>query len=434
MPRVVPDNRLQDRTSRARLPVATRPYWRLISEGFHLGYYKGARKVSWIVRHRRTDLPNAYLTATLGEVDDSREADDVTILSWKQAFAKALQWLELQTQGPVTSALDPNITVRTAVSTYIARRDIRKAAQAGRAVRSDAHYKLTAHVLADRRIADMALKDLSEVDLRAWQKRIMLKKASSAQRLLNDFKAALNAACSDHRRVLPSDLPITIKHGLLLEAPGVLAARARENQILPDADIGRIVTAALEVDADFGRLVAVLAATGARFAQIRRILVGDALLDQNRLMVPQSYKGHKKDSQPIRVAIGADIVALLKPVVDDRPLSAPLLERWLVKQITAVKWERYDRGAWKTPSEMARLWQTTLKKAGLPPATIPYALRHSSIVRGLRVGLPIRLVAALHDTSVVMIERHYSRWIVDGLDELAARAVVPFISTALSQS
>lgn len=40
---------------------------------------------------------------------------------------------------------------------------------------------------------------------------------------------------------------------------------------------------------------------------------------------------------------------------------------------------------------------------------------------------PIRRVAALHDTSVAMIERHYSRWITDGLDEMAARAVVPLI-------
>lgn len=58
---------------------------------------------------------------------------------------------------------------------------------------------------------------------------------------------------------------------------------------------------------------------------------------------------------------------------------------------------------------------------------IPYALRHSSIVRGIRSNLPIRLVAALHDTSVQMIERHYTKWIVSGLDELAAAAVVPLV-------
>jgi hypothetical protein len=28
-----------------------------------------------------------------------------------------------------------------------------------------------------------------------------------------------------------------------------------------------------------------------------------------------------------------------------------------------------------------------------------------------------------------MIERHYSRWITEGLDELAARAVMPRITT-----
>jgi hypothetical protein len=61
------------------------------------------------------------------------------------------------------------------------------------------------------------------------------------------------------------------------------------------------------------------------------------------------------------------------------------------------------------------------------PDVIPYALRHSSIVRGIKAGLPIRLVADLHDTSVVMIERHYSRWIVDGLEALAAQAVVQLL-------
>jgi site-specific recombinase XerD len=79
---------------------------------------------------------------------------------------------------------------------------------------------------------------------------------------------------------------------------------------------------------------------------------------------------------------------------------------------------------------MTRLWNQACENAGLGMTIIPYALRHSSIVRGLRMGLPIRLVAAIHDTSVAMIERHYSRWITEGLDELAARAVVPLLPVA----
>jgi len=79
---------------------------------------------------------------------------------------------------------------------------------------------------------------------------------------------------------------------------------------------------------------------------------------------------------------------------------------------------------------MLRPFARAVEEAGLPPSTIPYALRHSSIVRGLRAGLPIRLVAALHDTSVAMIELHYSRWITEGLDELVARVVVSLVAMA----
>lgn len=67
---------------------------------------------------------------------------------------------------------------------------------------------------------------------------------------------------------------------------------------------------------------------------------------------------------------------------------------------------------------------------GLSAEVPPYALRHSSIVRGLSAGLPIRLVAALHDTSSMMIESHYTAYTTSALDELAARAVVPLAPSA----
>ena len=49
---------------------------------------------------------------------------------------------------------------------------------------------------------------------------------------------------------------------------------------------------------------------------------------------------------------------------------------------------------------------------GLDPAVVTmYALRHSSIVRMLLQSVPIRLIASLHNTSVAMIEKHYSKHI-----------------------
>jgi hypothetical protein len=53
-----------------------------------------------------------------------------------------------------------------------------------------------------------------------------------------------------------------------------------------------------------------------------------------------------------------------------------------------------------------------------------YALRHTSIVRQLLAGVPTRVVAALHDTSVTMIERNYSRYIGDHVDDIV-RATLP---------
>ena len=54
-------------------------------------------------------------------------------------------------------------------------------------------------------------------------------------------------------------------------------------------------------------------------------------------------------------------------------------------------------------------------------------MRHSSIVRGLRKGLPIQQVAKLHNTSVKMIERHYAKYIATALEDLARAAVVSLV-------
>src|SRR5262249_13585238 len=59
-----------------------------------------------------------------------------------------------------------------------------------------------------------------------------------------------------------------------------------------------------------------------------------------------------------------------------------------------------------------------------PAKVTMYALRHTSIVRQLLANVPVRVVAALHDTSVVMIEHNYSKYIADHADELA-RATLP---------
>ena len=68
------------------------------------------------------------------------------------------------------------------------------------------------------------------------------------------------------------------------------------------------------------------------------------------------------------------------------------------------------------------------KKAGLEDVTI-YALRHSNIVRQVLAGVPVRVVAVNHDTSVRMIERTYSRHIGDHADALTRAALLDTSAT-----
>ncbi len=428
MAKTVAEVRLQERSARARLGPRKHPYWRSISEGRHLGYYRGARGGSWIARCRPPDGGD-YLTKSLGSADDQAPADGTHILDWRQALEVALEWFDKVENPLFLEAAD--LTVGSAADEYAAMRDARDSARAGRPIRSDGRSRLTRYVVVDEQLAKINLHDLTEADLKAWQGRLKGLKVLTRQRLANDLKAALNHCFQKHRRALPADFPITVKVGLKSDEQYWEQGEtvARENQILEDRQVREIIRLAQEQDedGDFALLVILLAATGARFSQLKRMTVADVQLEQSRLLMPTSFKGKGRSPQLIKVAVGQDVLQVLRRAIVGRKPSEALLQRWRYRQVTAMKWERVERAPWKTASEMTRCWNRVVEAAGLP-GTIPYALRHTSIVRGIRANLPIRLVAALHDTSVVMIERHYSRWITEGLEELAARAVVPLLA------
>jgi hypothetical protein len=97
------------------------------------------------------------------------------------------------------------------------------------------------------------------------------------------------------------------------------------------------------------------------------------------------------------------------------------LQRWVHRQVSPTEWADVKRAPRDTASLMYRGWRKALATAGVG-AVEPYALWHSSIVRQLREGVPTRLVASLHDTSVTMIERNYAFYITDALDKIARRA------------
>ena len=75
MGRAVKDARLDKRQSRLKLEVRKEPYWRLVSEGAHLGYYRGGRAGKWVARFRKpgTAVPGAAGSGAADQLHRSSE-------------------------------------------------------------------------------------------------------------------------------------------------------------------------------------------------------------------------------------------------------------------------------------------------------------------------------------------------------------------------
>jgi integrase len=114
------------------------------------------------------------------------------------------------------------------------------------------------------------------------------------------------------------------------------------------------------------------------------------------------------------VPITKQLAARLKAAAKGRADAAPLL-----LQSDGTPWDRNPGQTYH------RQVDKIVRAIGLDPAVVTvYALRHSSIVRMLLANIPIRLVASLHNTSVAMIEKHYSRHIHEYGDEHARVALL----------
>jgi len=409
---------------RAKLAANKNPYWKGIAHGrggLYLGYRKPMRGPgTWIAKIVQG---GKRAEERIGIADDLGAPEGA--LAYAAAKRAAFTWAEGRERA--FAALEAgdadglSLTVRDAVNAYILMRKAR-AIRAGR----DARSRLTLHVLADAKIAELRVSKVTATALKAWRDRLSGDlRPSTVNRLLNDVRAALNATIDEHRRVFGPHVRDEVKIGTKAISS---VADAREHQILTGADIRAITEAACDLDdtGDLGRLVVVLAATGARFSQVARLRVRDVQVDEKRIMVPLSSKGKgSKAKSHVPVPVGDDVIEHLRCALSGRKGPEALLERWRYRQMSPTLWERIVRGPWKSAAELTRPWKAIVAAAGLPAGTIPYALRHTSIVRMLRNNISTRFVALVHDTSVAMIEKHYAAHILDDVSDIVRRAVEP---------
>jgi integrase len=426
MPRQLKEAQTTTANARSKLPPGL--YWRRVDVDIHLGYRKKTRDAgTWVVRWYMGD--QKYWHNEFAKVEGVQETDRYLCLDYYDAVKAAVAMVDGQKAKVLAKAFGPPVTVRSALEAYATAKEFEHTNQ-GNARKGDARQQLTKHVLANEDLAKTPLYELSEGALIEWKANLGTS-PSTTQRITGSFKAALNAAVKAHRATLPRDLAIIIKNGLGTEKAA--APIARHGQALSDEVIRQIVVAAKEVDAeddwdgDLYRLIAGLAASGGRFSQLTRMTVGDFQQHYGRIMVPVSRKGRAvKSKTHVAFPFKKDMLSILRPITEGRGPTEILFERWYSIEGPRMdgerKWVRVSRGRWKTASQLAAPWKKIVTRAGLDEGVIPYALRHSSIVRMLRQHIPVELVAALHDTSAQTIRRHYAAEIVDALSEMASLA------------
>jgi integrase len=389
--------KLETRTARLKLAVRKKPFFVAVAPGVGLGYRRNKTAGSWVVRV--ADGTGGNWTQAFAVADDFEDANGTDVLSFWQAQDRA----RILARGGRDADEDSGkpVTVAQMLDRYETDLKVR-GGDIYNAQRVRLHLP---DVLASKSVALLT----APREFRHWRDGLLKKglAPSTVNRTCAAFQAALELAAAQDPR-------ITNQSAWRTGLAALPDAEQPRNVILPEEAVLSIISAAYGVSREFGLLVEVAAVTGARVSQLARLEVGDLQGDRSdpRLLMPSARKGRgRKRIERRPVPIPTNLAIVLKQARAGRPSEAPLLTK-----PSGELWRPFDH---RHPFERA------VKAAGLDPAEVTmYALRHSSIVRQLLANIPIRLVATLHDTSVVMIERTYSKFITDHSDALSRRALL----------
>jgi integrase len=340
---------------------------------------------------KASDGHGAYWTKAFALADDFEDSDGRNVLTFYQAQDAAKKLA----RGEDGCADTAPTTVDSALKDY--RRDL-EARSANPYNAEHPRLHLTGGLLSK------PVTLLTATELKKWRDSLLGKMAAATiNRLCRCLCAALGLAAQHDER-------IQNRQAWEVGLANLPDAQEARNVVLPDDKVREFVAEAYRIDHRFGLLTETLAITGARPSQAVRLRVEDLHNHPLRpkLMMPKSAKGGGRNrsakkterySVPITTQLAAKLTAAAKGRVDEAPL---------LLQSDGSPWD-------KNPGQnYHRQVDKVVTALGLDPDEVTmYCLRHSSIVRRLLRNVPIRLVASLHNTSVAMIEKHYSKFITE---------------------
>jgi integrase len=371
---------LETRSARLRLPIRPKPYATKIARGLHLLYRRNKTTGTWAVRVVGNEDD---WVEQIGLADDYNEANGHEVFDYWQAQDRARK----RAQGGRASVAG---SLGNVLDQY--KRDLEAR---GGEVRNAAR----ARGYIPKRLRDKSAGTLTAADFRDLRDAIAAKVLpATVARIVSTLKAAL--ALAEKLNGLPNRKAWTDGLETLPDTREPDSPRP-----IADGQVKAIVAAAYKISTHFGEYIEVLAVTGTRPSQAERLQGDDVQAGAARLLMPSSRKGQGRKIRRVPV-----------------PIPNKLAER--LSGRTGALLLQPDRTPW-TPRIRGWRFRAAVEAAGFDPDEItPYALRHSSIIRQLLAHVPIRLVAVVHDTSVAMIEKTYSRYIAHQGDEVVRAAML----------
>lgn len=407
MARVLVNTNLGNRGRRLSLAIRKKPYWMALSEGQHLGYYRGRRVSKWVARFRQLGGSRYYQEHTIAEADDYADADGAKILSFKQAQETARRWFVDIGQNNYSS-LRPYL-VSDALDDYLeafAGKDLENTRRRIDAIirpqiGSHDTAKLTAKNINDwhlalasaparLRTAPGAVQNFRPTADTSDARR---SRRSSANRILTILKAALNSAyrnenvADDHawRRVRPF---------AKTDAPRLRCLDENESR--------RLV---LGCNVNFRPMVKAALLTGARYSELAALEVRDFDRPSRTLWLRETKAGTPRPVYLEGEGFQLVVHAIIGKSRDDLIFPRPNGKKW---------------GA----AHQVRPMFAACKAAGLDPAGF-HDLRRTYGARLARKGVPMAVIAeALGHADERITRKHYAHlapsYVAETIREAAA--------------
>jgi len=412
MARTVRDANLETRTARARLKASGAPYYRGLDQRLHLGYRKGKTGGRWVMRWYAG--AGGYKVETLGNADDTADADGEAVLSFAEAQALARKRRVAHERAAKGLPADGGpYTVAVCIAEYLTW------LEGNRKSAKDARWRADAFILPA--LGNIVCAELTKKKIEEWRDavakappRLRTKKGKAQQyrvvdgddeeqrrrrrsttnRTLTVLKAALNRAWRDGK--LADD-------GTWRRVEPFEEADAARVRYLTIAECKRLINAAED---EFRDLVRAALATGCRFGELAALQVRDFNPDSGTLHIRTSKSGKGR-----HVVLHDEGIELFARLSAGRPASDLMLRK--------PDGERWGK------SNQARPMGDACKRARIDPQASFHALRHTYASHAVMAGAPLLVVARnLGHSDTRMVEKHYGH-LSDSYVADAIRAAAP---------